>query len=61
MKGLQIEITVDDPRAYTAPWTGLVTYRRLLDGWPESVCAENTREYYANKDTEIPVSLSPDF
>ena len=60
-KGLQIEITVDDPRVYTAPWTGVVTYRRLLDGWPESVCAENTHEYYANKDTAIPVATSPDF
>jgi hypothetical protein len=25
--GLQVEITVDDPAAFTRPWTGLVTYR----------------------------------
>jgi hypothetical protein len=43
------------------PWKALVTYRRLLDDWPESVCAENTREYYANKDTEVPVDDAPDF
>jgi hypothetical protein len=61
VKGLEIEITINDPRYYTAPWKAVVTYRRLLDGWPESVCAENTREYYANKDTEVPVDSTPDF
>jgi hypothetical protein len=61
VKGLQVEVTVDDPRYYTVPWKALVTYRRLLDDWPESVCAENTREYYANKDTEVPVDDAPDF
>jgi hypothetical protein len=60
-KGLQVELTIEDPQYYTGPWKALVTYRRLLDGWPESVCAENTREYYANKDTEVPVDDTPDF
>jgi hypothetical protein len=59
--GLQVEITVDDPGMLTVPWSGLVTYRHVLGAWPEAVCAENTREYYANKDTAIPVADTPDF
>jgi hypothetical protein len=60
-KGLQVEITVDDPGMFTIPWSGLVTYRRALGEWPEAVCAENTHEYYANKETAIPVATKPDF
>jgi hypothetical protein len=43
MQGLQVEITVDDPNVFTAPWSALVTLRHVLGDWPESVCAENTR------------------
>lgn len=59
--GLQVEVTVDDPKTFTTPWSGLITYRRVLGAWPESVCAENTREYYANRDTAIPHSGKADF
>jgi hypothetical protein len=41
--GLQVEITVDDPNVFITPWSGLITYRRVLGGWPEAVCAENTQ------------------
>ena len=27
-KGLQVEVTVDDPKTFTMPWTGLLTYRQ---------------------------------
>ena len=60
-KGLQVEITVQDPGMLTGPWSGLVTYRHVLGEWPEAVCAENTREYYANKDTQVPQADKPDF
>jgi putative tryptophan/tyrosine transport system substrate-binding protein len=40
-KGLQVEFTVDDPNVFTTPWSGRVTYRRLIGYWPEAVCAEN--------------------
>jgi hypothetical protein len=59
--GLQLEITVDDPVMFTRPWSGTVTYRRPLGDWAEMVCAENTHEYYAGKDTAIPVALKADF
>jgi hypothetical protein len=41
-KGLQVEITVDDPAAFTTPWSALATYRHVKGEWPEAVCAENT-------------------
>jgi len=59
--GLQLEITVEDPEMFTRPWTGTVTYRRPVAAWAEMVCAENTHEYYAGKDTAIPVARKPDF
>ena len=60
-KGLQLEITVEDPGVFTSSWSGTVTYRRPLGAWAEMVCAENTHEYYAGKDTAIPVAARPDF
>ncbi len=59
--GLQLEITVEDPGMFTRPWSGTVTYRRPVADWAESVCAENTHEYYAGRETAIPVALKPDF
>lgn len=60
-KGLQVAITVEDPGAFTSPWSALVTYRHVLGDWPEAVCAENFREYYASRDTEVPRADKPDF
>lgn len=59
--GLQVEVTVDDPVMFTKQWSGLLTYRHVLGDWPEAVCAENTHEYYANRDTPIPRADTPDF
>jgi hypothetical protein len=60
-KGLELQITVEDPNIFREPWHGTVTYVRPLGQWQEMVCAENTREYYASKDTAIPVADKPDF
>ena len=60
-KGLQVQFTVDDPNVFTAPWSAAVTYRRAADEWVEYVCPENTREYYGNKDTDIPTAGKQDF
>jgi hypothetical protein len=60
-KGLQVEFTVDDEKTFTTRWGAAVTYRRSNITWVEYACAENTYEYYANKDTAIPVANAPDF
>lgn len=59
--GLQVEVTVEDPETFTTPWSALITYRHVQGDWPEAICAENTREYYANRDTAIPRADKPDF
>jgi len=43
------------------PWSATVTYRRALGEWPEFVCAENTHEYHAGKETALPRGDKPDF
>jgi hypothetical protein len=58
-KGLQVEVTVEDPVVFTTPWTGLVTYRRAQGEWAEAVCAENPHAYYGS-DAAIPVAEKPD-
>ena len=60
-KGLQLQFTVEDPDVLTAPWSATVTYRKAGSQWQEQVCAENSYEYYANKDTQIPAAARSDF
>jgi hypothetical protein len=58
-KGLQVEFTVEDEGVFTAPWSGRVTYRRLIGAWPEAMCAENP--YFFGMDAAIPTARTPDF
>lgn len=60
-KGLQLRFTVEDPNVFTMPWSAIVTYRRSSLPWIEQVCAENFREYYDDKDTNVPQTNKPDF
>ena len=42
---MEIEITVDDPKAYTKPWTVKVNQRLMLDTeLIEFVCQENEKD-----------------
>lgn len=42
---LEIEITVDDPKAYTAPWTIKINQPIVLDTeLLDYICAENERD-----------------
>jgi hypothetical protein len=58
-KGLQVEFTVEDPLVFTTPWSGRVTYRRLIGDWPEAVCAENP--FFLGTDAAAPTAHTPDF
>jgi len=58
-KGLQVEFTVEDDGVFTTPWSGRVTYRRLIGDWPEAVCAENPNFFGA--DAAVPTADRPDF
>ena len=42
---LEIEITVNDPKAYTKPWTVVVNQKVMLDtDLIEFICAENEKD-----------------
>jgi hypothetical protein len=60
-KLLRLEIAVEDKGVFTTPWSATVTYGRPLGEWVEHVCAENTHEYYAGKDSAVPTANKPDF
>ncbi len=58
-KGLQVEVTVEDPKMFTQPWTGLVTYRPETE-WPEMVCADSLLEI-GGPPRQNPVAGKADF
>jgi hypothetical protein len=59
-RGLEVEFTVEDEGVFTTPWSGRVTYRRLIgDYWPEAVCAENPT--FFGTDAAIPMAHTLDF
>jgi hypothetical protein len=60
-KALQLQFTVEDEGVFTKPWSASMTYRRASGAWPEFVCSENTHEYYAGKESEVPRANHPDF
>jgi len=60
-KFLQVTFTVEDEGVFTIPWTATITYRPARDPWQETICAENTHEYYYNKESEVPTAAKPDF
>jgi hypothetical protein len=60
-KGLQVELTMQDPNVFAAPLSVLVTYRRLLTPWQEQVCAENPVEHYEGEWIGLPRADHLDF
>jgi len=61
LKGLQLDVTMDDPRVFTAPLTARVTYRRVTTEWQEDVCADNPMEHYRDEWIGLPKEEHPDF
>jgi hypothetical protein len=59
-KYLQLQFTVEDEGAFTAPWTATMTYGRSRGDWAEAVCAENIK-WYSGKDAAVPQAAKPDF
>lgn len=61
LKGLELQLTMDDPKVLTGPWTVRVSYRRLQSFWPENVCADNPVEHYKDEWIGLPRANRPDF
>jgi hypothetical protein len=57
--GLQVEVTVEDPKMFTQPWKGVVTYRPETN-WPEMVCADSLLEI-GGPPRQNPVAEKRDF
>jgi hypothetical protein len=53
---LEIEITIDDPKAYTAPWTVKMTEPLILDSeLIDYYCLENERDSNHMKAQDSPI------
>ncbi len=61
-KALEVTAYVEDPGAFTMPWTALQRYRRNNDApLAEEVCAENNNEVFGADVEPIPTAHKPDF
>ncbi len=61
-KTLEVNLRVEDPGAFTAPWTALQRYRRVVQGpMPETVCAENNGDHFNHGLDAIPQARVSDF
>ena len=61
-KKLEATIRVEDPGAFTAPWSGVMVYDRAnVPALVEEVCAENNFDVVTKKPYPIPTAANPDF
>jgi hypothetical protein len=61
-KALEVTAHVEDPGAFTMPWTALQRYRRVEQGpLREQVCAENNDKFFNFNVDPIPQADKPDF
>ena len=61
---LEATVTVEDPGAFKAPWTGKVQWRKVNRSFAEWVCAENNLGYegfFKLPEYPMPVATTPDF
>jgi hypothetical protein len=62
--GIEATITVDDPGAFKAPWTGMVRLQKTNRPIAEWACAENNLGYeqsFKLQEYPMPVANTPDF
>jgi len=61
-KRIDVAISVDDPGAFTMPWSARQVYERTPQGqMTEMVCAENNPDYYHYGIAPMPAAAKPDF
>ena len=59
--GLQLDFTVEDEGVFNMPWSGSISYRRPLGGWPEVSCAEDVHVYLPGRQLALPTADKLDF
>lgn len=60
-KAIEVLITVDDPGAFTTPWSALQRFRRVPREWTEDICAENNFDFLQYEVAPLPHADKPDF
>jgi hypothetical protein len=61
-KSIEVTVTVDDPGAFTMPWSAMQRYRRVEQGpLIEESCAEGNFNYYGFDLEPLPVAQKSDF
>ena len=59
---MQISIDVDDPGAFTMPWSATQRWRRSeREPMPEVVCNENNADYFGQYGVPMPTADKADF
>jgi len=58
---LQVDFTVDDPKAFTMPWSGIAHDRKARGDYEEFVCAENNMNIWTGKTYPVPAAGKADF
>jgi hypothetical protein len=59
---LEALVAVDDPGAFTMPWSAMQRFRRVHAGpMPEDICAENNVNPFSFDVVPIPQADKPDF
>jgi hypothetical protein len=68
-QAMEVHFTVEDPVAFTMPWSGRVRLRHREADWDEQICAENNRHVgtvtfngiVMTDSAPTPVDITPDF
>jgi hypothetical protein len=61
-RSIEVTVTVDDPGAFTMPWSALQRFRRVEPGpMQEATCAEGNFNYYNFELDPLPQADRPDF
>jgi len=59
---LEVEVTVEDPKAFTTPWKGTRIWQKVNRGpFLESVCAENNTNFFNLDEYPMPEAKTADF
>jgi len=58
---LDVTVQVDDPGAFTTPWSALVNYHKDDEPWLEVACTENNIDAATGQLYAIPIAAKPDF
>jgi hypothetical protein len=58
---IEVMMSVDDPGAFTTPWSALQRFRRVPHEWSEDICAENNFDFLQYEVAPLPQAAKPDF